>query len=61
MLTGLQKGLQKTLVWALQSEILFTDIKKQIAMLTLLMHQSPHAPMVLSTDASATAVGAVLQ
>ena len=61
MLTGLQKGSQKTLVWTSEGVESFTAIKSKIATITLLAHQSPYASTVLTTDASATAVGAVLQ
>ena len=57
MLTGLQKGSQKALVWTSEGVESFTAIKSKIASVTLLAHPSPYASTVLTTDASATANG----
>lgn len=57
LLTGLIKTSIKKLVWSST----FSAIKEDITRYTLLSHPSSHAPIFLIIDASATAVGAVLQ
>ena len=61
MLTGLTKSFRRVLVWVPEVDNAFSAIKEGIAKFTLVVHPSPHAPIVLVTDVSATAVGAVLQ
>ena len=60
LLTGSSKGDQH-LVWTPDAEAAFHSIKDVLADATLLVHPQPDAPICLITDASDTAVGAVLQ
>ncbi|KAK4314755.1 hypothetical protein Pmani_013982 [Petrolisthes manimaculis] len=47
--------------WTEHSSAAFVRIKKEVSLLTLLSYPDPVAKMVLVTDASSQAVGAVLQ
>ncbi|KAK4311132.1 hypothetical protein Pmani_017334 [Petrolisthes manimaculis] len=49
------------LPWTEHSSAAFVRIKKEVSLLTLLSYPDPVAKMVLVTDASSQAVGAVLQ
>ena len=60
LLTGSSKG-DRRLVWTPDAEAAFHRIKDVLADATLLVHPKPDAPICLITDASDTAVGAVLQ
>jgi cleavage and polyadenylation specificity factor subunit 1 len=64
-LTNMTKGCThnstKKLTWTAETETTFLNIKDEMRQLLSLAHPSPHARTVLATDASATAVGAVLQ
>ncbi|KAK8390281.1 hypothetical protein O3P69_010161 [Scylla paramamosain] len=59
----LLKGVKKhsPLEWGLSADEAFRAIKRQLLALTRLEYPVPHAKTVLATDASAEAVGAVLQ
>lgn len=65
LLTDMTKGCtpnsKKPIVWTRNAETAFEDMKNGISQLTLLAHPAPDARTVLTTDASGTAVGAVLQ
>lgn len=51
----------KTLNWSDATEVAFNGVKEALADATLLVHPVPGAPTTIMTDASETAVGAVLQ
>lgn len=61
LLKGLKKNSRKILTWTDDAQQAFTTIKHKLADLTLLAHPAPNAPTSLTTDALATAIGAVLQ
>ena len=61
LLKGAKKNSPKPLQWSLSAEDAFSAIKQRLVSLTRLAYPVPHAPTILSTDASAEAVGAVLQ
>lgn len=61
LLKGIKANSPKPLPWDTESERAFEEIKCQLADLTLLAYPTPHATTALSTDASAEAIGAVLQ
>jgi len=54
-------GKSKVLVWTPQMDAAFDTAKEALATATLLNFPCPEAPTALTTDASATAVGAVLE
>ena len=64
-LTDMTKGCGRTSVkklqWSETNKDVFRAIKQEMEKLVSLAHPSPHAKTSLATDASATAVGAVLQ
>ena len=60
LLTGPAKT-DRRLVWTPEAETAFTTVKNTLADTTLLVHPQADAPTCLVTDASDTAVGAVLQ
>ena len=60
-LTQLLQGNPKTISMTPQASEAFSSAKKALADVTLLTHPSPTAKLVLSTDASASAIGASLQ
>lgn len=55
------KGPSQPLVWTDEAQIAFGKSKEMLANATLLTHPKPDAPTCIITDASDTAVGAVLQ
>ena len=61
LLKGTKKNSPKPLLWGEEAKQAFTTSKRQLASLTRLAYPVHHAPTLLSTDASAEAVGAVLQ
>ena len=61
LLKGTKKNSPKPLQWTTNAVSAFEAIKDRLASLTLLAYPVPNATTVLSTDASAEAVGAVLQ
>ena len=61
LLKGVKKNSPKPLEWGQAAADAFSAIKRQLVSLTRLAYPVPHAPTVLSTDASGEAVGAVLQ
>ena len=61
LLKGTKKTSPKPLLWSPQADAAFCQVKEKLAVLTLLAHPVPDAPTALTTDASAEAVGAVLQ
>ena len=60
LLTGSSKS-DRCLAWTTDAETAFTRVKEALAEATLLVHPQSDAPTCLITDASDTAVGAVLQ
>ena len=60
-LLGTSVGENKELVWSEDATAAFNKIKDTLADATLLTHPKPGAPLVIATDASDVAVGAVLQ
>ena len=60
-LLGTSVGENKELVWSEDATAAFNRIKDTLADATLLTHPKPGAPLVIATDASDVAVGAVLQ
>ncbi|XP_069781499.1 uncharacterized protein [Narcine bancroftii] len=52
---------EKVLTWLEEAETAFATTKEALANATLLVHPRPEAHMALSVDASATAVGGVLE
>ncbi|XP_069182497.1 uncharacterized protein [Procambarus clarkii] len=61
LLRGRKHTSRLPLDWTPQAETAFTNIKHTLAEFTLLAHPVSDAPTNLSTDASNTAIGAVLQ
>jgi len=65
LLTNMTQGCSgkstKKVEWSEESKQAFQNIRKEIRNLVSLAHPVPNARTILSTDASATAVGAVLQ
>ena len=61
MTKGCSKHSNKKLVWTKEAQLTFQTIKDEMRTLIMLAHPSPNAATTLATDASATAVGAVLQ
>ncbi|KAI4898691.1 hypothetical protein NFI96_020791 [Prochilodus magdalenae] len=59
-LTSLLKGNAKRLVWNLQAESAFNDLKSRFTSAPLLKHPNPSEPFVVEVDASNLGVGAVL-
>ena len=57
----LSKSTPKTLIWSEAATSAFNAIKDALADTTLLVHPEAEAPTCIMTDASETAVGAVLQ
>ena len=55
------KGKPKTLIWTPQMQESFDATKEALAKATLLFHPRPGATLALTTDASNTAVGGVLE
>ena len=55
------KSTPKTLIWSEAATSAFNAIKEALASATLLVHPEAEAPTCIMTDASETAVGAVLQ
>jgi len=51
----------KTLTWTAEMLSAFTQTKEALAAATMLTYPQSHAPIALTTDASATAVGAVFE
>jgi len=51
----------KTLTWTEEMTSAFTKAKEALAAATMLTYPHSQAPIALTTDASATAVGAVLE
>ena len=60
LLSG-SRGPAQQLVWAEEAVAAFTQAKEALASASLLNHPKPSAPTCIVTDASDTAVGAVLQ
>ena len=60
-LTDLLRGGKRKFIFPDTAQAAFTLIKEAIANIALLAHPDPSAPLALGTDASDTAVGAVLQ
>ena len=60
-LHSLLKGKSRSITWTDTATTSFNATKKALAEATLLSYPSPNAPTCLMTDASDTAVGAVLQ
>ena len=60
-LTDLLQGKPKSFVFPSNALVAFEELKRSIANIASLAHQDPNAPLSLVTDASDTAVGAVLQ
>lgn len=54
-------GKPRTLVWTPEMSIAFDNVKEALAAATMLSFPQPDAPIALTTDASSTAVGAVLE
>lgn len=54
-------SLPHPLAWDSAAEDAFLSIKRALAEATLLVHPNPDSPLALMTDASSSAVGAVLQ
>ncbi|XP_042203545.1 uncharacterized protein LOC121853468 [Homarus americanus] len=61
LVKGLPKTSHKPLTWTQEAFAAFNNIKQHITRLTLLAHPAPNARTTLTTDASSTAVGAILQ
>ena len=55
------KSSTKSIAWGDDAAMAFSTIKEMLAQATLLAHPKPEAPTNIMTDASDTAVGAVLQ
>ena len=60
-LNDLLAGKSKTISWTEEATTAFSSIKEALANATLLVHPHPDATISITTDASDTAVGAVLQ
>lgn len=61
LITTNKKKDQTPLIWTKESEAAFNELKSTLANAALLAHPDENLPIVLSTDASDTAMGAVLQ
>lgn len=61
MTRGCSRNSGRKLQWSDEARKTFEDIKEEMRNLISLAHPFPNAPTSLATDASATAVGAVLQ
>lgn len=61
MTAGATKRDKRQLIWTQEVERAFDACKKQLEEATLLAHPKEGAPLILQTDASDTAIGAVLQ
>ncbi|XP_076394344.1 uncharacterized protein LOC100875763 [Megachile rotundata] len=60
-LEGAKKHDKKPIVWTSETEKAFEECKSSLANATLLAHPKINAPLLLQTDASDSASGAVLQ
>ncbi|KAK4325463.1 hypothetical protein Pmani_003914 [Petrolisthes manimaculis] len=58
---GLKKGSQRALVWTEEAVMALEGVKDKLASSTMLVYPLHHAPTFIYTDASAEAVGTVLQ
>ena len=61
LITTNKKNDKTVLKWTADAEQAFTDFKKALARAAILAHPHPNAEIILSTDASDTAIGATLQ
>jgi hypothetical protein len=55
-----QVNRDKTFMWTSQAQAAFDKLKELLSERILLVHPDPHKPYILHTDASNTAIGAVL-
>ena len=61
LLAGHSRNSKKPLQWTTESQNAFEEIKQSLISATLLAHPNPNSKVSLITDASDTAMGAVLQ